>query len=671
MKPRNTVSESEQQPTPMQSEARGKLAAKVEDTAERELGATDWDGAVVGGGQPAPGTIIGGRYRVERELGSGGMGVVVAARHLELGHRVAIKLLSLGDLGASKRFLREARICAGLSSEHIVRVFDNGQLPTGTPYMVMEYLQGQDLREFMMGTGVSIADAILIVRQLCAALGEAHAAGIVHRDLKPSNLFRVERSDGSALIKVLDFGISKVADGPIDQAGSKLTQPGGFIGTQHYASPEQLTSSAAVDFRADIWGAGTILYELLTGTLAFPQEHFLACWAAISEARYVPPRQLRPGIPADLEAIVQRCLRVDPGERFASSEELADALDAQLAELEPGSSAFDARSRRRDPQSRGSHAASAARLQSRAQIPLGVSGAAIRDLGSRRRNPFAAVSAAVARSYQALRPRRAPRTSPLRGSMTPIALAAALGLAVSGVVWGKLQDRFAGSPRAPAAAARDTGTVVHAVTAAPEPLPASAVVPEAARAEPVPSARPAKPARRTGGKSTSPTRETQTSVASPALAPPVSDSIDAAPPPVATAGAEDAVDPGAAAIGARSEVPALRPRERAPDPNPIALPATSPPGGAMNTAYSSRPAPQPAAVYEARPAPATAYPGQGMRPRPQVGVIEPPSVVPGVHVHVRTPRAARYSAPPRRRRSLHEALRSLHDDSERPRRHSH
>jgi hypothetical protein len=513
---------------------------------------------------------------------------------------------------------------------------------------------------------VSIADAVLIVRQLCAALSEAHAAGIVHRDLKPSNLFRVERSDGSALIKVLDFGISKVSEGPIGQTGSKLTQPGGFIGTQHYASPEQLASSPAVDFRADIWAAGTILYELLTGTLAFPQEHFLACWSAISEARFVPPQRFRPEIPAGLEVIVERCLRVDPSERFASSEELAEALDAQLAELEPGSSAFDARS----------WPAPAARSQSRAQAPSGMRGVSTRPPGPQRRNPFVAVSAAVARSYHALRFRRAPRTSPLRGSMTPIALAAAVGLAAGGVMWGKLHDRFIGS------VPDDTTGVVHAVKAArgPGPLdepsappppsviateadrdrrPASAAEPEAPRAEAEPSIRSAKAARRTGGRSARGTGHTEPAVAGAALAVEASGSI-ASPPPAAAFGDVDRVDPDPVATSGRSELPALRPRDRAQSPKLADLPSTSGPISA-----------QPAAVYQASHVPAPPGPGYVGVSRPPV-VLEQRHIAPGVHVHVRSPRSGHYAAPARKGRSFQETLRSLHgSDSGRRRHRSH
>ncbi len=169
-------------------------------------------------GIPAPGEVVAEKYCVESVLGSGGMGVVVAARHLQLGQRVAIKFMRREahvDPNAAGRFVREARAAAGLTSEHVAKVLDVATSLTGTPYMVMEYLAGVDLARVLQRDGpLAVGDAVGFVLQASEAIAEAHANGIVHRDLKPANLFMTQRMDGSTLIKVLDFGISKAAAGP-------------------------------------------------------------------------------------------------------------------------------------------------------------------------------------------------------------------------------------------------------------------------------------------------------------------------------------------------------------------------------------------------------------------------------------------------------------------------
>jgi serine/threonine protein kinase len=198
------------------------------------------------------------------------MGVVVAAMHLSLRQKVAIKFLLPG---ASKevvqRFLREARSAARLKSDHVARVIDVSELETGAPYMVMEYLEGNDLSRVLRKRGAfPIVDAVDFVLQACEAIAEAHTAGIVHRDLKPANLFLTKAADGSATVKVLDFGISK--DTGAEDGGepeSPLTQTA-MLGSPNYMSPEQMRSTRDADARADIWSLGVILYQLLTGPVA-------------------------------------------------------------------------------------------------------------------------------------------------------------------------------------------------------------------------------------------------------------------------------------------------------------------------------------------------------------------------------------------------------------------
>ena len=275
---------------------------------------------------PAAGTVIAEKYRVLEELGRGGMGVVLAAQHLELHHRVAIKVIFQKSGPAIARFLREAQTCARLTSEHIARVFDVGRLEDGSPYLVMEHLAGKDLADACEGV-LPIAEAVAYVRQACAGIAEAHAAGVVHRDLKPANLFLTARADGSPLVKVLDFGVSKlvVEDDSGDRAS--LTATDTVVGTPLYMSPEQLRDSKNVDVRTDVWSLGVILYRLLAGRVPFPATTISALAVAIATEAPASIASLRPEVPSGLEAIVLRCLEKDPARRYASVAALSAALE--------------------------------------------------------------------------------------------------------------------------------------------------------------------------------------------------------------------------------------------------------------------------------------------------------------------------------------------------------
>ncbi len=276
---------------------------------------------------PSPGDVIAGKYAVERLLGRGGMGAVFAAQHLILQQRVALKLL-LGELAesqeASTRFINEARAAAKIQGEHVARVLDIGQLPSGAPFMVLEYLEGSDLANVLAQRGpLPVQDVADYAIQALDALGQAHAAGIVHRDLKPANLFLTRRHDGASLVKVLDFGISKNL---APATGQAVTSTRALLGSPAYMSPEQLRSPRGVDARTDIWSMGVILYELLTGRTPFDGETLAEVFVSILEKEPPSVRTLRPEVPPALELAVSRCIMRDPAARFQGVRELAQAL---------------------------------------------------------------------------------------------------------------------------------------------------------------------------------------------------------------------------------------------------------------------------------------------------------------------------------------------------------
>ncbi|HEX7839815.1 MAG TPA: serine/threonine-protein kinase, partial [Kofleriaceae bacterium] len=221
------------------------------------------------------GEVLAAKYRVDRVLGAGGMGVVVAATHLQLDQVVALKFVRTEALHNPEivgRFEREARAAVRLKSEHAARIIDVGRLESGSPYIVMEYLEGQDLAQLLeqrRSLPVSIACDYII--QACDAIAEAHSLGIVHRDLKPGNLFLARTSHGQQVIKVLDFGISKT-QGPAGDVNMTRTQA--MLGSPGYMSPEQMRAAKSVDSRTDIWSLGVILYELVAGRMPFQADTF-------------------------------------------------------------------------------------------------------------------------------------------------------------------------------------------------------------------------------------------------------------------------------------------------------------------------------------------------------------------------------------------------------------
>jgi serine/threonine-protein kinase len=271
--------------------------------------------------------LIAGKYLIEGVLGVGGMGVVLAALHQQLGQRVAIKMLlphAAAQTESLQRFLREARASSSIKSEHVAQVIDVGTTEGGAPFMVMEFLQGLDLGQLLVQRrrlpSIEVVDYVL---QACEAITQAHRLGIVHRDLKPSNLYLTQTADGRPLVKVLDFGISKIT-GP--EAAVALTATSFSFGTPVYMSPEQVRSTKHVDPRTDIWALGVILHELIAGTPPFEAESLTALCAIITVDPPIPLRKAFPAAHPGLEAVVLRCLQKDVSQRYASIYELARAL---------------------------------------------------------------------------------------------------------------------------------------------------------------------------------------------------------------------------------------------------------------------------------------------------------------------------------------------------------
>jgi serine/threonine-protein kinase len=265
-----------------------------------------------------PGEVLGDKYRIERVLGRGGMGVVLLARNLLLHERVAIKVLGREPTPASRaRLLMEARATARLRSDHVVRVFDVSNTESGAPYLVMEYLEGEPLSEYVRrATPLPLPLIVRWALEVCDGLAAAHRQGIVHRDLKPANLFLERRQDGGTRVKILDFGIAKL---PERESLATTTHP---IGSPVYMAPEQLANAKDLDARTDIWGLGVVLYEMLTGRLPFPARSLLELAAQLRAETQPPACRLRAEVPESLSRLVDRCLEKRRDDRWANVTEL-------------------------------------------------------------------------------------------------------------------------------------------------------------------------------------------------------------------------------------------------------------------------------------------------------------------------------------------------------------
>ncbi|MDI1477245.1 serine/threonine-protein kinase [Polyangium sp. y55x31] len=424
------------------------------------------------------GEVIAGKYRIEREIGRGGMGLVLLATHVDLEQPVAVKVLhedSAYDADAIARFIREARAAGKIQSDHVARVMDAGVLPEGGAYIVMELLDGKDLADVLRDQGpLDVSVAVGHVLEACDAVAAAHAVGIVHRDLKPANLFLARKPDETEIVKVLDFGVSKMSLPSTPSSPSSLTQSGQIFGSPSYMAPEQLRSAADVDARADIWSLGVVLYELVTGCLPFPARTMADMMAAVVRDPPQPLAQVRADAPPALEAILVRCLEKEPSDRYTTVGELARAL----APFAPGREALVARIERvsaRSAAAGGGVPSLPAPASMRVDVvAAGEAGAT--PLGGNAEAPQDNTSESpLARSLGSGRVSSLSGRSPRWVLAIAVALAAAIGLAVTL------------SHRAPA-------VMTPASTRAPEPPPAAApaesaqVLPVVAQASATPSA---------------------------------------------------------------------------------------------------------------------------------------------------------------------------------------
>lgn len=278
-----------------------------------------------------PGTVIAGKFRIERRIGAGAMAFVYEALHLDLRQKVALKFLNdsyRSDPDAASRFVREARAQFSLRSEHVGRVFDVGRTESGQPFIVMELLEGQSLKEILDDRErLAVPEALEILLQVCEGVGEAHALGIVHRDLKPGNIFVTKGGGGAPMVKVLDFGLAKARD---HASEGSLTAADMLIGTPRYMAPEQFAHAGNAGASTDVWSLGIVLYRMVTGDLPFDGPHPLAIAQRIRSEEAVPPSRIQPDVPDEVSALVMRCLVREPSQRFANATALGQAVAALL-----------------------------------------------------------------------------------------------------------------------------------------------------------------------------------------------------------------------------------------------------------------------------------------------------------------------------------------------------
>jgi serine/threonine protein kinase len=301
---------------------------KVETRSEGPLDVASPGSGVMRAPDFVPGSVVGDKYLIEHVIGEGGLGVVLRAKHVDLDQPVALKHLKPDAVtrpDVVERFLREARLAAKIKNEHAVKVQDVGAVESGVPYMVMELLEGRDLEQIVAERPLPIDTAIDYVLQACEALAEAHAIGIVHRDLKPGNLFLAKRPGSTSILKVVDFGISKMtAKDRVTQ--ERVTRIDERVGTPVFMSPEQLQAAPDIDARSDVWSLGVVLYELVSGKLPFDEADLPQLCVAVLMKPHVPLSAVLAEATPELEAIIARCLQKDRAARYQNVAELAQDL---------------------------------------------------------------------------------------------------------------------------------------------------------------------------------------------------------------------------------------------------------------------------------------------------------------------------------------------------------
>ncbi len=415
-------------------------------------------------------TPFAGKYVVERVLGQGGMGTVFEARHVRLEQRVAIKVLGSAlreHPELVERFEREARACGSLSSAHAVRILDIDATEDGTPFIVMELLDGRDLAQIIETEGRQpVSRAVRWVTEACDAIAEAHRLGIIHRDLKPSNLF-LAKSDGRSVVKVLDFGIAK----RVASADPAITQALSPLGTPQYMSPEQVRAAKDVDVRTDVWSLGVSLYELVCGQTPFCDESASACIAAIAADPVPDPRTLRPDLDDAFVAVLLRALAKNAAERYQTIDDLVAALAPFASALEDQEMVSAVR------RSIGSHPALSAITPLAQAESYAVA-------------TFTARAPLESRSDRTVPPSisiAAPEPVPMRRVRPSIVIAAAAAMGL--VLFAAIGQLTAGgvAPAAPARARAEAAAVLQAPPPAVELPSAVVVAPEPVPAESLPS----------------------------------------------------------------------------------------------------------------------------------------------------------------------------------------
>jgi len=288
-----------------------------------------------------PGMWITENVRLVRPLSAGGGGTLWVAAHMRMHTQVAVKFLApflMSNETARARFEREGRVVSRIDSPYLVHIYDTGTIEDGTPYMVMEWLEGESLKDHLKRESrMAPRDAMSVVNQVASALTRTHAVGVIHRDIKPDNIFLL-RTSGAKVIKVLDFGVAKRLPGSDEDSLSLITARHETLGTPAFMSPEQLRYASQVDHRTDLWSLGVLAYRLLMGALPFVARDYPAMCLAITQGTFTPPSIYDSRWPAQLDAWFSRAFQVDRESRFRSAEEAAASLALALgpvADIQP------------------------------------------------------------------------------------------------------------------------------------------------------------------------------------------------------------------------------------------------------------------------------------------------------------------------------------------------